>query len=57
MSQQHPIVCPDCEREFDAEDGEILADDELRCFDCCDNERALFKLEQLDQKLDDPRRF
>lgn len=51
------MICFDCEMVFDDGDGEILDDDEFRCFDCADNERALFKIEQMDKKLDDPRRW
>ena len=56
MSVDGPMECFACGKAFDIEDGERLDDDEWRCFDCCDNERALFKREQMDKFLDDPRR-
>lgn len=57
MSQPHPLACVDCEREFDAEDGERLSDDEFRCHDCADESRELYKQDRKDERLDDPRRW
>ncbi len=50
------IPCFDCGKPYPEYEGERLNDDEFRCFDCANEEKAMHRIEEMDKFIDDPRR-